>query len=70
LTKKGLLIKDLQGFKGSFAGRPQHVILSGQDSAILSTQEANHSAGFGLCCLLNNGATMGDKSVETLGSKI
>jgi len=53
LTEQAWSIKDLlYGFWGNFSCRTRRVVLSGQDSAILPTQVANHSAGFDSSCPL------------------
>ena len=63
LTEQAWSIKDLlYDFWGNFSRRKQWVVPSGQDSSILPTQVANHSAGFDSSCLLEHRATMGDKS--------
>ena len=47
LTKHAWSVKDLlYGFQGKFSYETRWVVLSGQDSSILSTRVANHSAGF------------------------
>jgi len=47
------LIKDLlYGFQGNLLCRTQWVVPSGQNSSILPTRVANHSAGFGSSCQL------------------
>ena len=50
LTKQAWPLKDLliYGFQGDFSCGIQQAVPSGQDSSILPTHVANHSAGFGL----------------------
>ena len=53
LTEKAWSIKKLLfGFQGNFSCRTWRVVLNGQDSSILPSQEANHSARFGSSCPL------------------
>jgi len=53
LTEQAWSINDLlYGFWGNFSCGKQRVVLSGQDSAILSVRVANHSAGFDSSCPL------------------
>ena len=53
LTEQAWSIKDsLYGFRGIFSCGTQWVVPSGQDSSILPTWVANHSAHFGSSCPL------------------
>jgi len=53
LTEQAWSIKDLlYGFRGNFSCRTRRVVPSGQDSPILPTRVANHSAGFDSSCPL------------------
>ena len=54
LTEQAWSIKDLlyYGFRGNFSCEKRRVVLSRQDSSILPTWVANHSAGFDSSCPL------------------
>ena len=52
LVNKGFIILFLLRLRGNFSCRTQRVIPSGQDSSILPSRVANHSAGFGSSCPL------------------
>ena len=53
LTEKALSLKDLLlGFRGHFCCVIRRVVPSGQDSSILPSRVANHSARFGSSCPL------------------
>ena len=52
LNEQAWSIKDLfHGFWGNFSSGIRRVVLSRQDSSILPTCVANHSAGFDSSCL-------------------
>ena len=53
LTEQAWSIKDLlYGFPGNFSCGTRRVVPSGQDSSILPSRVANHSAGFDSSCPL------------------
>ena len=66
LTVQAWSIKDLlYGFRGKFSCGTRRIVPSGQDGSILPAWVAIYSARFS-SSWLTHGATMGDKSVETL----